>query len=82
MQRVLNNIWCRDGPVRITSSDSDLFIIQLTSESTRQWILEYGPWHVLNRPVVIRKWEYGVTKLELDLSKFPIYLGKAFECPS
>ncbi|OMO59336.1 hypothetical protein COLO4_34246 [Corchorus olitorius] len=41
-------------------------------ESTCQWILESGPWHVMNRPVVIRKWEYGVTKLDLDLSKFPV----------
>lgn len=75
MQRVLNNIWCRDGPVSITSTDSDVFIVHLATDSTRQWILESVPWHVMNRRVVIIKWDFNAIKLDLDLSQFPIFVN-------
>ncbi|OMO89325.1 hypothetical protein COLO4_19801 [Corchorus olitorius] len=38
-------------------------------------VLESGPWHVLNHPVVVRRWEPGVTKLDVDLTKFPVWVN-------
>ncbi|XVF65878.1 hypothetical protein PTKIN_Ptkin09bG0286400 [Pterospermum kingtungense] len=40
----------------------------------RDYVLENGPWHVQNRPLLIRKWEPGMKTLDLNLQKVPIWV--------
>lgn len=36
----------------------NLFIVQFANLEVRDWVLEYGPWHIQNKQVVVKKWEH------------------------
>ncbi|XP_039044744.1 uncharacterized protein LOC120184314 [Hibiscus syriacus] len=46
----------------------------LSSEEARDWVLEHGPWHIQNIPLVVLKWEPGMTSLEFSFDKFLIWV--------
>ena len=56
----------------------NLFIIQFQNAVIRDRVLEDGPWHIQNQPLIVRKWEPGLASLEFDMAKLPIWihLGK------
>lgn len=47
-------------------------MIQLPNAETRDRVLKTGPWHILHKPLIVRKWKPGIKPLDLDLSKIPI----------
>ena len=54
-QKLVNVLWGADGKVVIRSVGVNLFIIQFSNATTRDKVLEEGPWHIQNKPLVIRK---------------------------
>ena len=59
------DIW----PARI-----NLFIIQFPNCATRDRVLENGPWHIQNKPLIVRKWEPSMRSLEFNMARLPIWL--------
>ncbi|XVE59832.1 hypothetical protein DITRI_Ditri05aG0078400 [Diplodiscus trichospermus] len=54
-QRLVYIIWGSNGEVEIRPAGPNLFIIQLPNAATRDRILEQGPWHIQNKPLIVRK---------------------------
>ena len=52
----------------------NLFIIQLPNADTMDRVLESGPWHIQNKPLIVRKWEPGLQSLEFNMRKLPIWV--------
>ncbi|KAK5783457.1 hypothetical protein PVK06_037966 [Gossypium arboreum] len=42
------------------------------TREARDWVLDHGPWHIQNKPVIVRKWEPGEKRLDFDLHKLPV----------
>ncbi|PPR95488.1 hypothetical protein GOBAR_AA25196 [Gossypium barbadense] len=42
------------------------------TREARDWVLDHGPWHIQNKPVIVRKWEPGKKRLDFDLHKLPV----------
>ncbi|XVF69093.1 hypothetical protein PTKIN_Ptkin11bG0052800 [Pterospermum kingtungense] len=74
VQKMVQLIWGAEGDVDIFPVGDNLFIFQFPSTAVRDRILESGPWHMNNQPLIIRKWEPGLKSLDFSLSKVPIWL--------
>ncbi|XVF66298.1 hypothetical protein PTKIN_Ptkin10aG0024200 [Pterospermum kingtungense] len=64
--------WRVNSSVRVVPSP-DMF-----GEGESKWknadkILEAGPWHIQNQPLIVRKWEVEMEVLDFNLSKLPVW---------
>ena len=71
---MVNILWGADGAVDLRPIGSNLFIIQFSNPAMRDRVFEFGPWHILNQPLIMRKWEPGMKSLEFNMSKMPIWI--------
>ncbi|XP_039053100.1 uncharacterized protein LOC120195029 [Hibiscus syriacus] len=56
LHRIVNNIWgkaLKGSQIQVSSAGNNLFIFSFNSESARDWLLENGPWHVHNKPLIL-----------------------------
>ena len=73
-QRVVNVLWGADGEVNVKLTGTNLSIIQFPNSIARDKVLESGPWHIQNKPLIIRKWEPGLQTLEFNMKKLPVWI--------
>ncbi|KAK8704078.1 hypothetical protein V6N13_047711 [Hibiscus sabdariffa] len=52
----------------------NLYVFSFSNATTRDWVLENGPWHVQHKPLVLRKWESNLRKLDFDLARMPVWV--------
>ncbi|XP_039064772.1 uncharacterized protein LOC120209999 [Hibiscus syriacus] len=62
------------SPVRISKAGNNLFLFSFSSNAARDWVLEHGPWHIYNKPLILRNWEPNLKKLSFDLTKIPVWV--------
>ena len=62
------------GEVDFRLAGPNLFIIQFPNSSTRDRVLESGPWHIQNKPLIVRKWEPGMKSIEFNMAKLPVWI--------
>ncbi|XVF79070.1 hypothetical protein PTKIN_Ptkin14bG0189800 [Pterospermum kingtungense] len=74
VQRMIKQLWGRIGEVTIRSAGLNLIVVQLSTVEARDQILEGGPWHFHNQPLIVRKWEPGISSLEFNLSRLPVWV--------
>ncbi|XVF81982.1 hypothetical protein PTKIN_Ptkin16aG0006300 [Pterospermum kingtungense] len=72
-KKLAKQLWGSDGEFEILPIDNDLFIVKFSNPAARDRVLESGPWHIRNRPLIVRKWEPGIKPLEFDLSTMPVW---------
>ena len=73
-QRLANVMWGGDGEVKVKLAGPNLFIIQFFNSIARDRVLESSPWHIQNKPLIIRGWEPGLKSLEFNMKKLPIWI--------
>ena len=71
---MLNILWGKEREVDIRPAGQNLFIVQLPNLEMRNKVLELGPWHIQNKPLIVRKWELGMRSLEFNMAKLPIWI--------
>ncbi|KAE8735791.1 Detected protein of unknown function [Hibiscus syriacus] len=77
VQRIADNLWSKallGSRVQVSTAGKNLFIFSFNSESTRDWVVDNGPWHVQNKTLILRKWEPNLQSLSFDLTKIPIWV--------
>ena len=73
-QKMVNMIWGDEGEMDIRPAGHNLFIIQFSSSAMRDRVLESGPWHIQNKPLIFRKWEPEMRSLEFNMARLPIWV--------
>ena len=73
-QKMVNMLWGEHGEVDLKPARQNLFVIQFSNEATRDRVLEAGPWHMQNKPLIVRKWEPGLSTLEFNMAKLPLWI--------
>ncbi|XP_039041813.1 uncharacterized protein LOC120180569 [Hibiscus syriacus] len=77
LQRIVVTLWnkaLQGSQVKVSSAGSNLFIFSFNSVSARDWVLENGPWHTQNKPLILRKWEPNLKKLSFNLARIPVWV--------
>ncbi|KAK8549624.1 hypothetical protein V6N13_073407 [Hibiscus sabdariffa] len=55
-------------------ASSNLYVFSFGNAAAMDWVLENGPWHIQNKPLILRKWEPNLRRLDLDLKKIPVWV--------
>ena len=72
--KMVKVLWGEDGKVDVRPAGHNLFIIQFSNTTLRDRVLENGPWHIQNKPFIVRKWEPGMKSLEFDMAKLLVWI--------
>ncbi|XVF79327.1 hypothetical protein PTKIN_Ptkin14bG0212600 [Pterospermum kingtungense] len=73
-QKTFNILWGENEELELCPADKNLFVVQFPNFEMRDQVLEKGPWHVKNQPLIVRKWSPNLEALELNLNKMPIWV--------
>ncbi|XVF40910.1 hypothetical protein PTKIN_Ptkin01aG0154800 [Pterospermum kingtungense] len=72
-QKMVNTLWGAESAVDLRSAGSNLFIVQFSNAMTRDKVLENGPWYIQNMPIIVRKWEPGMSSMVFNMSTVPVW---------
>ncbi|XP_039047666.1 uncharacterized protein LOC120188249 [Hibiscus syriacus] len=64
----------KPSQVKVSLAGPNLFVFSFLDVGLREWVLENGPWHIQNKPLILRDWTPGMKKLSFDLSLLPIWV--------
>ncbi|KAK8655509.1 hypothetical protein V6N13_108084 [Hibiscus sabdariffa] len=67
-------LWGKNSLVRVSQAGSNLYVFSFANNTIRDWVLEYGPWHIKHKSLILRKWEPNLKKLDFDLERMPIWV--------
>ena len=73
-QILVNVLWGVNGEVNVWPTSPNLFIIQFFNSFIRDRVLEIEPWHIQNKPLIMRKWEPCMKTLEFNMTKLSIWI--------
>ena len=63
----------KHGLYDILATDSGHFFLKLNSSVECDYVLEGGPWHVVSKPINLRKWQPGLKFEKEDLKTIPVW---------
>ncbi|GKV25846.1 hypothetical protein SLEP1_g35229 [Rubroshorea leprosula] len=75
-----NHIWGRRCHISVTGLSNNSFLFKIPDPSTRAWVLNFGPWHVAHKTLVMRKWEPNYKEFKQDPKRMPIWV-KLWDVP-
>ncbi|XP_039054688.1 uncharacterized protein LOC120197152 [Hibiscus syriacus] len=78
LHRTVETLWSKallGTRLQVSSAGNNTFVFSFSSESARDWVLNNGPWHVHNKPLILRNWEPNLKRLSLNLSKIPVWVN-------
>ncbi|KAE8685740.1 Detected protein of confused Function [Hibiscus syriacus] len=72
--RIVEISWGKSSPVKVSLAGPNLYVFLFSNANLRDWVLENGPWHIQNKPLVLSKWEPCLQKLDFDLIYMPVWV--------
>ncbi|XVF82969.1 hypothetical protein PTKIN_Ptkin16aG0095000 [Pterospermum kingtungense] len=72
--KMVTLLWGSEGGIEVKPTGQNLFLVKFSTAESRDKVLESGPWHLQNRPLIIRKWEPRLRALDLDLKRIPVWV--------
>ncbi|XP_039058614.1 uncharacterized protein LOC120202236 [Hibiscus syriacus] len=74
MQRIIDSIWGNSLQVKVSLAGPNLYVFSFLDANLRDWVLENGPWHVQNKPLVLRMCEPGLQRLNFDIALMHVWV--------
>lgn len=74
IRSIVDKLWGRSGRVEVIPLMGEGFMFKFSDPQTKIWVLEWGPWSIANRPILLRKWLPGLTLDKHSLQKFPLWI--------
>uniref|UniRef100_A0A2K1XI89 DUF4283 domain-containing protein n=1 Tax=Populus trichocarpa TaxID=3694 RepID=A0A2K1XI89_POPTR len=71
---IAKRIWSSYGLSEVLSSDNGFFIFNFDSVDHATNVLERAPWHMANRPLVLKRWQPNMQFLKDDLARVPVWV--------
>ena len=75
MSKRTERIWRKLGLDSVLSSDDGVFYFKFDSFSSRDVVLEQGPWRIANQPIIIGKWQRMLKVRKDNVKSIPFGLG-------
>ncbi|KAK8631504.1 hypothetical protein V6N13_028289 [Hibiscus sabdariffa] len=74
LKKIVDSLWGKDSLAKVSLAGPNLYVFSFVNVSARDWVLENGPWHIQHKPLVLRKWEPNLPKLDFDLACMPVWI--------
>ena len=71
---LLQSVWKMGFDVRIVDVRDGVFQFKLTMGSQLKWVLANGPWSFEDHPLVLCKWERGMTVNSVCFNSIPMWV--------
>ena len=71
-QKMVRSLWGEEIDAKPVGHN--LFIILFSCSEARDQVLENGPWHIQNKPLIVRRWQPGMKSLEFDMTRLPVWI--------
>ena len=68
-------LWENDRLEEVLSSENFYFFFKFRDKEAMEWVLDRAPWHLANRPLVLKKWHPNLTLLKEDFKKMKFLCG-------
>ncbi|KAF7821770.1 Pyruvate carboxyltransferase [Senna tora] len=73
LQAIINSQWKLQGQVLVRAKVNNFFVLELSNEDDRLFMLTNGPWAVQNRLLVLDKWVPGASMDKLRVGKIAVW---------
>jgi hypothetical protein len=74
VKRTVDFMWAQYGKVEVFLLENGLYLFRFADVKTRDDVIEEKLWHILNKPMILRKWTPGMQLLKISLSTMPIWI--------
>ena len=71
---IAHKIWGRYGLREVLSSDNGFFFFKFDNVQDACVVMERGPWHMTNRPLVLKHWQPSLPLAKEDVNKVPVWV--------
>ena len=71
---LIRSVWRMGPDLRIVEVGNGLFQFKFIMESQLKWVLANGPWSFEDHPLVLRRWERGMTATSISFSSMPMWV--------
>ena len=71
---IAHKIWGKFGLCEVLTSDNGFFLFKFANFQGACAVLDKAPWHMANRPLVIRHWQPSLTLNKEDVYKVPVWI--------
>ncbi|KAK7835487.1 uncharacterized protein CFP56_023490 [Quercus suber] len=71
---VLRSVWKMGSDVRIVDVGDGVFQFKFSMESQLKWVLANGPWSFEDHPLVLCRWERGMTATSVQFNSIPMWV--------
>ena len=58
----------------ISTTENGLYFFRFRDPDARDWVMEYGPWHLTGRPFILCAWQPYMDMLNIQLTSIPIWV--------
>ncbi|KAK8665687.1 hypothetical protein V6N13_005849 [Hibiscus sabdariffa] len=74
LRRIVASLWGKDALTKVSLAGSNLYVFSFANATARDWVLENGPWHIQHKPLILRKWEPNLQRLDFDLTHMLVWV--------
>ncbi|KAK8544463.1 hypothetical protein V6N13_056242 [Hibiscus sabdariffa] len=74
LKKTVESIWGKSLLSKVSLAGSNFYVFSFVDVTARDWVLENGPWHIQHKPLVLRKWEPNLQRLDFDLTRMPVWV--------
>ena len=67
-------MWAQYGKVEVFLLENGLYWFRFADVKTRDEVIKAKLWHIINKPLILRKWTLGMQLLKISLSTVPIWI--------
>ena len=71
---LLRSVWKMGSDVRIVDVGDGVFQFKFSMESQLKWVLANGPWSFEDHPLVLCRWEWGMTATSICFTSIPMWV--------
>lgn len=73
-KNLLRTVWRMGNDLKIVEVGEELFQFKFSLESQLKWVIENGPWCFDNHLLVLRRWEKGMTAMNVSFSRIQLWV--------
>ncbi|KAL0007913.1 hypothetical protein SO802_009415 [Lithocarpus litseifolius] len=71
---LLRSVWKMGADLKIVDVGDGLFQFKFALEIQLKWVIQNGPWSFENHPLVLRRWEKGMTARTVTFNSIPLWV--------
>ncbi|KAK8559572.1 hypothetical protein V6N13_016314 [Hibiscus sabdariffa] len=74
LRKIVASLWGKDTLTKVSLAGSNLYVFSFANLTVRDLVLENGSWHIQHNPLILRRWEPNLQRLDFDLTLAWVYL--------